>query len=141
MLRFVWAGTRSGRLHGSARLEETPGFGTGTVYQMERIDVDAALAAFDAVVAEPGSFCIETRDGTRIDFLFGPSGLLGALNRLLGRPVDRVALDLWYEEDEDPPRVDFLVVSLPKARSVVEHVFAEVPDGELWRRLEIPRAG
>ena len=142
MQRYVWANTRSGRLHGVARPADGElALERGTVYELDLLDARAGLAAFDAVAASPGSFTIVTRDGTTIYFLFGPSGLLGMINRLMGRAPNRVALDLFYEVDEEPPLADFLEVDLLSARSVVEHVFSDIPDGELWRRLGIPVAG
>lgn len=142
MQRYVWANTRSRRLHGVVRPADGElGLGRGTVYELALLDARAGLAAFDAVAASPGSFTIVTRDGTTIYFLFGPSGPLGVINRLMGRVPNCVALDLSYEVDEEPALADFLEVDLISARSVVEHVFSDVPDGELWRRLGIPVAG
>ena len=134
-MRYVWASTRSRCLHGSTR----PADEGGSLYELELLDVATALTAFDLVAAAPGSFALVTRDQSRVDFLFD-RGLLGTLNRLLGRRVDCVTLDVWFEEEPDPPLVDVWEVGLTSAREFVEHVFADVSDRELWHRLGLPLA-
>ena len=140
MTRYVWASTRSNVLHGSTRPAGEAHGGRGSLYELELLDVATALVAFDLVAEAPGAFAIVTRDQSRVDFLFGRGGVLGTLDRWTGRRVDRVTLDLWFEEDPDPPLVDVWQVSLTFARAFVEHVFADVTDGELWRRLGLPLA-
>ena len=131
--RSVRASTRSGFLHGA----NTPAPEGGTYLDFERVEAPKALLAFDAVVQNPGAFEIITRDLTRVAFLMG-GGLRGVVDRLLGRTIDRVTLDIWFEEEPEPPLVDVYSVSVQAARAFIEYVYQDLGDHELWRLLGLP---
>ena len=97
-----------------------------------------ALAAFDVVAREPGVFEIITRDDTRVVFMFGRGGLRGALDRLLGRPASRITLDIWFEEEPDPPLADVHAVDVASGRAFIEYVYRDLDDKDLWRLLDLP---
>jgi len=137
--RYAWASTRRRRLHGATRpASGTMGLERGTLFELDQIDLATALQGFDAAAADPGSFSIVTRDQTRVDFLFGSGGLIGLINRLLRRPGALVTLDIWFEQDPDPPLADVHAVSVENARAFVEAAYRDVPDGELWQQLGLP---
>jgi hypothetical protein len=135
MNRAIRASTRSKQLHGVSK----PAQEGGVVFEFENVAADQALAAFDAVALEPGTFELITRDETRIAFMFGRGGFPGFVDRLLGRPAKTVTLDIWFEESPDPLLCDVHVVDIPTARKFIENVYRDLKDPELWRILELPR--
>src|SRR6266545_35725 len=138
-VRNVWASTRRRRLLGSSRpAAGTMGLTKGMLFEFAAVDVTTALAAFDEVLNDPGSYALETRDNSRIDFLIGRGAVLGLLDRLLGRPVKWVTLDIWFEEDPEPELVDVYALEVNGARSVIEAVYSDVPDSELWQLVGLP---
>jgi hypothetical protein len=139
-LRHVWASTRRQRLLGSSRpAAGTMGLTTGTLYEFAAVDQTTALRAFDQVLKDPGSYALETRDKSRIDFLFGRGALPGLLDRLLRRPVRWVTLDIWFEEDQEPTLVDVYPLEVSGARTVIEVVYRDISDSELWQLVGLPR--
>ena len=139
IVRNVWASTRGRHLLGSSQpAAGTNGLTQGTLFKFASVDKITALAAFDEVLKDPGSYAIETRDTSRIDFLIGRGAVLGLLDRLLGRPVKWVTLDIWFEEDPEPELVDVHALEVNGARSVIEAVYTDVPDSELWQLVGLP---
>ena len=130
---MVRASTPSGFLHGA----NTPAPEGGTYLLFDQVEESEALLAFDAVVQNPGAFEIITRDQTRVAFLMG-GGLSGLVDRLLGRTIDRVTLDIWFEEEPEPPLVDVYTVSVQAARVFIEYAYQDLGDNELWRLLGLP---
>jgi hypothetical protein len=133
-MRPIRAITRNERLHG-ADSQATEG---GTLLRFTEVSQGQALAAFDQVVRNPGTFEIITRDRTRIAFGFGHGGLRGAFDRMFGRPIEKVTLDIWFEEEPVPPLVDLQILTVASARTFVERIYRDTDDAELWRFLGLP---
>jgi hypothetical protein len=137
--RAIRAATRSQRLHGIDKIVP----GEGTHFQFADVTLAEALIAFDAAVREPGGFEIITRDQTRIAFFLGHGGLLGTLQGVLGvkllrRPATLVTLDIWFEVDPEPPLADVHTVSVTSARTLIEAIYRDSSDQELWQGLDLP---
>lgn len=137
MTRLIWASTKHKQLCGhSYKAADFVGkYKKGTIFQFEPAEKSVALELFDSVAENPGNFSIETRDYSKIDFLFGPTWI-SSIVKLFRKEIRRsVTLDIWFEEDPEIPIQDVVSLDIVKARGFLERIFDDVSDEELWRQL------
>ena len=128
-------------MHGTVRpAKGEMGLTRGTIFEFAEVDEVAALRAFDAALADLGSYAIITKEQSRIDFAFmvGRFPLPRFMNRLLGRHATHVAFDIWFERDPRPLLSDVHSSSIEDARSFIGAVYRDLPDAELWSILRLP---
>lgn len=131
--RWVWCSTKDRVLHGRAYRKplENPNFfeqllgkryHDGTFYELDKLDLQEALASFREFLKAPGDFKIECRDGNSIDFAYAPDRNL-------------VGLDCWLDAD-----LDTAVVSVEDAERVLAFIYEDSSDqaiAELIKSIEL----
>ncbi|MCI0650748.1 MAG: hypothetical protein L0Z55_02570 [Planctomycetes bacterium] len=95
----------------------------GTLYHLDPVALATARSALEAFLATPGTFAIETAQGSKVDFLS---------NRL----TSKITLDCWFFDiPAEHDMVDTAVIRRADAPALLETIFETSSDEAVVARI------